>query len=72
MVFPPDMQRLLVDLSLSLPAVSRHPKFAWLSGGAGGLRYCSSGGITDAAPILGKEIKDSDRVPLSDDRLNKS
>jgi hypothetical protein len=27
----------LVDLSLSLPAPSRHPKFAWLSGEAGGI-----------------------------------
>ena len=33
-VLPRDHLRLLIDLSLSLPAASRHPKFAWLAGGA--------------------------------------
>jgi 2,4-dienoyl-CoA reductase-like NADH-dependent reductase (Old Yellow Enzyme family) len=37
MVFPPKVQLILVDPSLSLPAVSRHPKFAWLSGEARGI-----------------------------------
>jgi hypothetical protein len=36
MAFPPKCLRLLVDLSLSLPAGLRHPKFAWLSGEARG------------------------------------
>src|SRR5690242_15560258 len=39
MVFPPKVQLILVDLSLSLPAVSRHPKFAWLSGEARGIAH---------------------------------
>jgi len=50
MVFPPRYLRLLIDLSLSLPAASRHPKFAWLSSEAGGNSGFPASTVADIVP----------------------
>jgi hypothetical protein len=40
----------LIDLSLSLPAASRHPKFAWLAGEAGGITGFAASAMADIVP----------------------